>query len=346
MKTRFWIYSSILILGALIFAFWPRPNQHQVSSELKTQPVQSANPESKNTNSDAQKLSASNQAAVPYVQGSSNTTQNDRQRRLERLQQALEAKNVPLDFYGKVIDQDSNSLAGVKIKLAVRHWGMTASDMGSSIRTEKETDAEGHFDIHGVTGDVFDLDYVQKDGYELEPNTKHSYGAVGGSFIDPVIFKMWSTNIHERLIVGEKRFHIVPDGRTYVIDLSKGAIAESGEGDLKVWIKYPAEVIRGQTYDWSSEIDVVNGGLLQETDVYSSMYVAPIEGYTPMFQLQQQIKGGQSGSTGTRRFYIMRNNGQEYGRITIELIAPYNDQIPGLVRLQYAINPTGSRILR
>jgi hypothetical protein len=99
-------------------------------------------------------------------------------------------------------------------------------------------------------------------------------------------------------------------------------------------------------YDWSCEIEVPNGGLLAEDDLNSAMYSAPTGGYTPTFQLQQQIKGGQSGSIGEKRFYINLNNGQEYGRITIDLIAPYNDQIPGLIRLSYAINPSGSRILR
>jgi hypothetical protein len=168
---------------------------------------------------------------------------------------------------------------------------------------------------------------------------------VGGSIESPVVFKMWSTNVHEQLITGGQSFHIVPDGRPYVIDLAKGTIAESGDGDLKVWIKYAAEVVRGQTYDWSCEIDAINGGLLEEP-LGTAMYVAPAEGYIPVFQLQQQIKGGQSGSIGTRRFYVKLKNGQEYGRITIELDAPYNDRVPGMVRIQYALNPSGSRILR
>jgi hypothetical protein len=35
-----------------------------------------------------------------------------------------------------------------------------------------------------------------------------------------------------------------------------------------------------------------------------------------------------------------------YGRASIEIMAYYNKQIPGLIHLQYAINPTGSRILK
>jgi hypothetical protein len=343
MKTRFWIYSFVLILGALVFAFWHRPNQHQVSMKLKNQSLQLANLESKNTSDDVRKLSASNRVAVPYVQGLSNTTQSYAQRRLERLEQALEAKNVPLDFYGKVIDQDSNSLAGVKIKLAVRHWGMTASDMGSSIRIEKETDADGHFDIHGITGDGFDVDGIQKDAYEAEPGLR-TYGAVGGSFESPVIFKMWSTNIHEQLITGEKKFQIIPDGRPYVIDLTKGSIDQSGDGDLKIWVKRPDQVTSGKHYDWSCEIDAVNGGL-QNADSYS-MYSAPTSGYGQSFQYEQKVGSGWGDSTGTKRFYVMLHNGQIYGHISIEIYAYYNDQIPGMVRISYAVNPSGSRILR
>jgi hypothetical protein len=50
--------------------------------------------------------------------------------------------------------------------------------------------------------------------------------------------------------------------------------------------------------------------------------------------------------TGQHRFYLTLKNGKEYGRFSVELFAPYNDQIPGLIDIKYAINPSGSRILR
>src|SRR5579859_3256860 len=110
----------------------------------------------------------------------------------DKIRALVEGQNVPFNFYGRVIDQDSNSLAGVKLKLSARHWSTTST---GSLRLEKSTDADGRFDVHGITGDVFDLEEVTRDGYELEPYSKHTYGAVGGSVSDPVIFKMWSTNI-------------------------------------------------------------------------------------------------------------------------------------------------------
>jgi hypothetical protein len=157
---------------------------------------------------------------------------------------------------------------------------------------------------------------------------------------------MWSTNIHEQLITGEKKFHIVPDGRAYFINLTDGTISESGEGDLKVWVKRPDQIAYGKRYDWSCEMDAINGGFLQETDANSSMYSAPADGYVSLFQFEQKIGSGWGDSTGTQRFYVTLKNGQEYGRISIELYAYYNNQIPGMIRLSYVINPSGSNILR
>jgi len=266
-----------------------------------------------------------------------------------KARQMLEARNKPIELWGKVVDQDDAPLPGVNVEAEIGHfvWPPEQAPNGVSTKQELLTDTDGEFYVHddSATGVYVTL---QKDGYEQESPKGNGYalGTGGGTKDNSVVLKMWSTNVLQKLVTGEKHFHMTPDGRPYFINLSSGVISETGDGDLKVWIKYPAQVTRGQLYDWSCEIEVPNGGLLAEDDLNSAMYSAPTGGYTPTFQLQQQIKGGQSGSIGEKRFYINLNNGQEYGRITIDLIAPYNDQIPGLIRLSYAINPSGSRILR
>ncbi len=178
----------------------------------------------------------------------------------------------------------------------------------------------------------------------MEPGPR-SFGAEGGSYDNPVIFKMWSDSIHEKLITGDKAFSIVPDGRPYFINLTDDTISESGPGDLTVWVQYTNQIVRGQLYDWSAGIEVINGGLLEEP-LGTAMYEAPTDGYVPSFKLKQQIKGGQSGEIGERQFYLQLKSGQEYGQMSIDLYAPWNKQIPGLIRLSYAINPSGSDILR
>lgn len=281
------------------------------------------------------------------------------------MKQAAEERNVPVRFYGMVIDQNSNALSGVRVKLGVRHnvyaipnsleaakyAALTTEELQKVLNPtiEVETDSNGRFQWvdSSVAGDILGVASLVKDGYEPEPG-QYSCKADSGNFADPVIFKMWSTNVHEKLITGEKKFQIVPDGRPYMIDLTQGTIAETGEGDLKVWVKRPEQITSGKKYDWACEVDVINGGgLLQVTDASTSMYEAPADGYTPSFSYEEGAAAtGWGDTTGAQQFYIRLNNGQKYGRIAIELEAYYNDQTPGLIRLSYTINPSGSRILR
>jgi hypothetical protein len=272
---------------------------------------------------------------------------NDRERTNE-IRQYMESQNKPIDFYGEVVDQDGNPLSGASVKGQTLHvkviipapWG----DQDEIIPMETTTDSAGRFEVHGFSGRDFGIRSIQKIGYEAEP-VRRSWETSAGSIGNPVVFKMWSTNIHEQLITGERSVEVQPDGKAHVIDLTKGTIAEAGNGDLKVWIQYTNQTVQGRLYDWSAGIEVINGGLLEEPQG-TVMYVAPTDGYTNSFQLQQQIKGGQSGEIGDRSFYLKLNNGQAYGRMNINLYAPYGYLHPGLIRFSYAINPSGSRILR
>lgn len=265
------------------------------------------------------------------------------------IRQYMESQNIPVAFYGKVIDQDGNSISGAKVKGEVLHVKvMVPAPFGAAdeiISVDETTDSGGQFQIQNVLGRSFNLDSIQKDGYEVEPdNCPHVFGATSGAFDNPIIFKMWSTNVHEQLITGNNKFPIVPDGTPYYIDLTRGEISQTQSGDLRVWIKFPKQTEFGQYYDWSCEIDVLDGGL-QPSDSYS-MFAAPADGYVPTFNLQQKIRDGQRGSIGDKKFYITLDNGKNFGRIQIDLIAPFNAGIPGMIRLSYVINPSGSRILR
>jgi hypothetical protein len=351
MRIRFFYFTLLLASAILVVAFWLRPvKQSSKQTPLPQETIQPA------TN-------------IPAVVG--NATQNvSRQPSLvsalsvdpkvetdeEKTERLVREANAPYEtsimFYGRMIDQDSNSLPGVKINVSIyyEHLFMpTASGdypiTNNLIHPQRETDMDGRFEITGEKGRNVTIESIQKDGFEFESGLPKTFGAVGGSFENPVVFKMWSTNIHEHLIGGDKSFDIVPDGRPYFINLTDDTISESGEGDLKIWIQYTNQPVRGQLYDWSAEIDVINGGL-SEQPLGSAMYEAPAEGYVPSFVWKNQIKGGQRGQIGDHQFYLLLKNGREYGQMSINLHAPFNNQTPGLIRLSYAINPSGSRILR
>ncbi len=346
MRPRFLIFLSIFVLMAFGVMFWLRPRHHATLPLPKGEFNQST---SSSVTVNASGAFQSPSHVSPPLAANHQSIVTHKAETPEAARQRIESANVPVDFWGKFIDQDSNALAGVEIKAVVRHWTMpdpTVPFAGSKdIPLEQKSGSDGCFELSGATGDGFDIKSIQKDGYEAEPGSR-SFGAVGGSYDNPIIFRMWSTNIHEQLITGRKSFDIVPDGRPYFINLTDDTISESGTGDLTVWIKRP-EPITSRRYDWSCEVDAINGGILQENDINAAMYEAPTDGYTNSFSYRETATAnGWGDTTGEQRFYIRLNGGQKYGRISIELDAYYNNQIPGLIRISYAINPSGSRVLR
>jgi hypothetical protein len=364
MRPRFLIGVLVFALVVLAVIFWLRPTKAPIPSSLvRSGSAQSTGPQGK-PQPMSQTAGTGQTSAVSLIAGNPlNPSNNTDETRELRAKQAVERLNVPVRFYGMVIDQDSNALSGVRVKLGVRHGVFPIPNSAEAAKyevmspgefqrilnptTEVVSDTNGRFQWvdPSVTGDIVGVGSLTKDGYEAEPG-QYSCGAGEGRFDSPVIFKMWSTNVHEHLISGNKAFDIVPDGRPYFINLTDGTLAEAGTGDLKVWIKRP-EPITSRRYDWSCEVEVINGGLLRETNNTAAMFRAPAEGYTNSFTYEEgATANGWGDTTGQLAFFVRLKNGQEYGRISIELEAYYNTQTPGLIRLSYAINPSGSLVLR
>lgn len=255
-----------------------------------------------------------------------------------------------------VLDQNDTPLDGVKVKAGIRRWqfNMLSSPKGIFTIREAISGADGRFEIKGEEGDVLTIEAMEKSEYEPEPTALRSFGYNISQNItpdpdSPVLLRMWKSGAKEALISGDKAFHLVPDGRIYTIDLLKGTITESdkADGDLRIRIKRPLEITFGQRYDWSCAVEAINGGLLEETDIYSSMYMAPPDGYSTGFEASRKANEEPWGDRlGSKRFYVRSRGGQSYGRMEINLYAYYNNKIPGRVRIKYAVNPSGSRILR
>jgi hypothetical protein len=282
------------------------------------------------------------------VDTGSNAIGKDPNRLEIALQLANRGHDTPVAFYGLVVDQDSNVLQNVTVDLSVMKLYTLPSLTSTSMTTrfQRQTGADGRFEVTGMTGNSISVDGLTKEGYEPELQMHYgSFGPQSTSFDNPAVLRLWSTNIHEQLITGDKSFVINPDGRHYGIDLIKGTISEGDQGDLVAWIKRPEPVKWGQRYDWSCEVTLPGGGLLESEN--RAMFRAPDAGYTNVFAHHEDAGvNGWGWMTGDERFYVQLHDGQIYGRIVVNLYAYYDGNQPAMIELSYAVNPSGSRLLR
>jgi hypothetical protein len=348
----------MVVLGALLLLVlfsWPRlggkadtpiavaePRPPALADTNSGIPFETAKPPSEPANSDT----------------TSSAVSTNRYEELESARYYREFPDLPLAFYGLVLDQDSNVLQNVTIDVVVTQWDTNAPP-GAALKiayAQGKSGLDGRFLIDSLSGHTVTVTGLTKDGYEPELIRPH-YGEFrprAGSSYEPVVYRMWSTNLHEPLISGDRDFKVVPDGRHYAVDLAKGSIAEGEDGDLVVWIKRPELAPPPQKYACPCGLAAPGGGLEPENTPGSTMYRAPVGDYTNVFNSYVDYNShAQDGANLDNRFYVRLRNGQ-YGRVSADFRATYHYFAPtyrkdpafAQIHLIYAINPSGSRLLR
>ena len=286
-------------------------------------------------------------------------SQTSMEKPIEREHEArllVESMNVPIQFYGRVVDQDDLPLAGAVIRARIRGWHVDAAlNADGHFHTQQATSGiDGRFEISGGRGDVLTIEAVEREGFAPEPESLRSFGYNISTNITPardkpVVFRMWRQDIKEDLITGSKFFGITPDGRVYTIDLFNGTISESstGEGDFRVWVKRPDGIQFGEKYAWSMGIEVIDGGVIENPDDNSPMYLAPEQGYMKDYTFSMEDNARRWDDMIKKRFYITTRSRRAFGRIDVDVYAFY-DLIKrrGAFGVKYSVNPSGSRVLR
>jgi hypothetical protein len=264
-------------------------------------------------------------------------------------QQAIAGQNHPVQFYGIVLDQSNNPVDGVKVTMRMRHQESGPSQIVSSSYPKEETlsDSNGRFQwiSSDATGDLVSLESITKDGYAVSPKLGvPSFGASSGTWQSPVVFKVWKLQEKADLVTGNKFWGIIPDGRTYTIDLLLGTKTESSvaPGDFRVSVTRPINVARNDRYDWAYQITDINGGIIESTDEF--MYEAPQDGYLHEYDFHLLANDPSWKYRIKKTFYVKSRGGQCYTRASVEIFAHYQDQ--GVLNIEWAVNPNGSRNLQ
>lgn len=197
---------------------------------------------------------------------------------------------TPINFYGKVIDQNNEPVAGVAIKFV---WN-DISPKGSSY-AETTSDAGGLFSLIDKEGKGVSVS-VSKKGY-------HIGNAASGSFEyaaffewnyhepdenSPVIFRLVKKVDAEPLVVGSAFNTLSYEQGTYYYDLQRGVLSrESPVGDGLKFTITRSQAAQGQPFDWTWTVDGVNAMVRATTDEFPQS--APTEAYS--FILENRAKG-------------------------------------------------------
>ena len=112
--------------------------------------------------------------------------------RLGNIRKAIESNNTPINFWGKIVDQDEKPVGGAKVKLRTLIGSASVKGVvGESQEVfETQTDVIGTFSLISARGYSLLIESISKDGYELSPKIKLTMDTYG-SPERPVVFRMW-----------------------------------------------------------------------------------------------------------------------------------------------------------
>ena len=256
-------------------------------------------------------------------------------------QKVLEENNqTRQDRYGKVIDQDGHPVAGVEVTGTIQ----LEPDDKPDLHYKTQTDANGLFQFTGLHGAGLAVK-VAKAGYEMN-NMRGVFEPSGQtSPTNRVIYTMWKLKGAEPMIYVDFESYIPRDGNTNMFNLLSNR--QNGSGDLMVQlIRDPLDIAPNnlrKPFNWSIMLAITNGGLLEYTNQLYP-YEAPSDGYRKTITLNYTTNMVGWQSWAKRDFYFNAKNGQDYGRMTIEVHA--GAQTPkAYFEAKIYINPAGSRNL-
>ena len=347
MKKRILILLLLLLSAVVLLLWWRSLEPSKVSNVIRHEPQGSPAIVEKAPVAKGD-ISSDDLARTPW-----SGSDDYKRRMIATVHDAALKANQPIEFYGKVVDQDNNPIAGVKVKIGVR-WTQELSLPGTSKdvfnRFELTTDAEGLFKLTDTKGSVLGIDALEKEGYEPSPRvTRQSYWYWSSGLPQkytpdlrhPEIFRMWKDAGAERLVRKGIASPLRYDGTPTTLDLVNGSA--SNTGDLRVTLmRNPQQIVSGQhNYEWTLTVEALNGGLIESSD--EQMYRAPDEGYQSKLVVHMPANDPNWADEKSFNLYV-KLRGNLYGRAEVKALVG-SDRATTPFYVTSFINPRGSRNL-
>jgi hypothetical protein len=335
MKQKYVIILLLIVL-TIGFIWWLRPNGQSR--------LQNAEPNTDSSEGDSA-FKASVEAEITNHVGhqlAGSKTNDFFQQRAEQMKLAGEDANdewrTPIEFFGKVVDENDNPLAGSTISYS---WNNLMGTQTSVF----QSDTQGLFSLHNEQGKFLSVKASKEGYYEFKPQGEgFFYAGRNENFIadanNPIVFRLHKKGKAEPLIVSGRTVSISISGKPLELNLKTGQVVPVGQGDLMLeFVRTPLALTTNRhVFDWSLKITPRNGGLVTANGEFA--FIAPDDGYRALefIDMPVLLREKWMGRL-TQQYFLKFSNGQ-YARVHIDLM-PYN----GSLKIDSFYNPAGSRNL-
>lgn len=335
MKQNSLIYGLILVLLALLLIWsWPKSSTADQDPPARTRSSVESAPSEKQEGPIPER---------PILGTAEEIEKQKEEGRRSVVENVIGALNTPINFYGKVVDQNGDPVPYAKVG-----YGLVDKFNESGSKGSSSADASGIISLSGIRGAVISVS-VHKEGYyhiQDISNQAFAYGIGPDSNTkspptkeDPAVFVLQKMGETESLVVTESRtFRISKDGTPVKIDLSTGRVSNTGQLQVQTWTEEPTPG-GSRFYDWRCVISVPGGGLIEREGHFD--FEAPIEGYKNSDEIVMP-KDAEKWSRQAERQYFVLLPDSHYARIEFKIIAGGDH----FFRMQSYLNPKlGSRNL-
>lgn len=348
---------AVLLVASMVWLRHSRPGVESETSGTNAVsedvPTEEQKPESPSLNAthiessnapDFAKASAEQErklAEMGITPGMTKEQMQERMAEWSRVHREMVAKNWrnPIEFYGKVVDQHEQPVAGVQV-----HFVWTDTSANGSSEADQLTDAKGQFALHNTTGRMLQV-WLSKDGYYVPKSNPNNFDYATGYMADPnnpVVFRLWKKGAGADLITSQHGMSstlefsaTTRDGSPVRVDFFNQKT--SPDGQMEVSQKKPAYGAWQTATGWSYRLSIPDGGFVETTEEFP--FEAPESGYQPVVEFKFQKGDANWTERLDKTFYIAFGIPRKYGRIHVE-----TSMTTGTI-LEYAINPDGAQNL-
>ena len=314
----------LLVVAAAIFGFWPKrqiPIERRDSNSTATVDAKNKLVTESSTNSNAAILFASE--------------------RIKKLRSILESENVPIVFWGKVVDETGGGISNATIKYHVRGSGvlnavgLIEEDIHNGVATSA---VDGSFEIKQRKGMSLAIEGITKSGYRLYENQKLGISYTVTSALhkanqqSPQVYVMRSSESSPDIQTWQRKVKLPWNGSDIQIDLETGQI--SPYGNVTVTSNRTGSVGR---FDWSLTVTLQNGELAEAKA--NTAFIAPENGYAKKWQCGYSANDKDFVS-GTDANVYYRLNGK-YGRLKLLIYSDSGSNDVSLYLESFANNSGG-----